>query len=106
MPPRINVQSASRIYRHRSVASPALSVRQRRCFADEKPAAERPLEHNVHNDQEVKGPNMDQLPHVSEEAAAMSKVKGEQGPQVEQQGTPIDEVRQSSRWVDDSMLML
>lgn len=48
--------------------------------------------HNVHNDQEPKGPNMDQLPHVSEEAAAMSKVKGEQGPEVEQQGTPIDEV--------------
>lgn len=36
---------------------------------------------------------MDQLPHVSEEAAALSKIKGEQGPEVEEQGTPVAEVR-------------
>ena len=38
------------------------------------------------------GPNMDPLPHVSEEAAAISKAKGTEGPDVEQ-GTPVREVR-------------
>ena len=37
---------------------------------------------------------MEQAPHVSEEAAAMSKMKGEQGPQIEEKGTPAQEVSQ------------
>ena len=39
----------------------------------------------------AKGPNQDQLPHVSEEAAAMGEVTGEGGPELEQ-GTPVQEV--------------
>ena len=35
---------------------------------------------------------MDTLPHVSEEAAAVGKVKGEGGPEIEEQGTPVQEV--------------
>lgn len=35
---------------------------------------------------------MDQLPHVSEEAAATAKAKGETPPDLEQ-GTPVQEVR-------------
>jgi small subunit ribosomal protein S7 len=38
-----------------------------------------------------KGPNTDQLPHASEEAAAVSKIKGETGPDLDQ-GTPVQEV--------------
>ena len=38
-----------------------------------------------------KGPNMEQLPHVTEEAAAVSKSMGESGPSVEQ-GTPVQDV--------------
>lgn len=39
-----------------------------------------------------KGPNQEQLPHVSEEAASMGKITGEGGPDLEQ-GTPVQEVR-------------
>jgi small subunit ribosomal protein S7 len=38
-----------------------------------------------------KGPNQDQLPHVSEEAAATGKITGEGGPELEH-GTPVEEV--------------
>lgn len=44
------------------------------------------------SNQESSSPNMDQLPHVSEEAAASSKTMGEQGPDISQ-GTPVGEVR-------------
>ena len=37
------------------------------------------------------GPNQEQLPHVSEEAAELGKVMGEGGPELEQ-GTPVEEV--------------
>ncbi|KAG8531082.1 uncharacterized protein KY384_004439 [Bacidia gigantensis] len=43
-----------------------------------------------------KGPNQEQLPHVSEEAAATSKVTGEEGPDLEQ-GTPVQEVLQRDK---------
>ena len=42
--------------------------------------------------QEAQGPNMDTLPHISEEAAAVGKAKGESGPDIEAQGTPVQEV--------------
>ena len=35
---------------------------------------------------------MDTLPHISEEAAAVGKAKGEGGPEIEEQGTPVQEV--------------
>lgn len=38
------------------------------------------------------GPNQEQLPHVSEEAAATSKVTGETSPELNQ-GSPVQEVR-------------
>ena len=38
-----------------------------------------------------KGPNQDQLPHVSEEAAAIDKITGDTPPDIER-GTPIQEV--------------
>lgn len=41
----------------------------------------------------VKGPNMDQLPHVTEEQAALDKVMGENPPEIDEQGTPVSEVQ-------------
>ncbi|KAL9603140.1 MAG: hypothetical protein Q9219_001343 [cf. Caloplaca sp. 3 TL-2023] len=37
------------------------------------------------------GPNQEQLPHVSEEAATIGKITGEGGPEIEQ-GTPVQEI--------------
>lgn len=45
---------------------------------------------------EPKGPNMDQMPHVSEEAAAMGEILGGGQPDLEQ-GTPVSEVRHQPR---------
>jgi len=39
------------------------------------------------------GPNMQQQEHVSEEAAKMAKITGSEGPDIEGQGTPVQEVR-------------
>lgn len=39
------------------------------------------------------GPNMQQQEHVSEEAAKMAKITGGEGPDIEGQGTPVQEVR-------------
>jgi len=41
------------------------------------------------------GPNMEQLPHVSEEQAALDKIMGETAPQIEEQGTPVQDVGKS-----------
>lgn len=60
-----------------------LRLEQRRNItADEKPLPE---------SEQPKGPNQDQLPHVSEEAAITSKITGEEGPELEQ-GSPVQEV--------------
>jgi small subunit ribosomal protein S7 len=39
-----------------------------------------------------KGPNMEQQEHVSEEAAKMAKIQGGTGPDIEGQGTPVQDV--------------
>ncbi len=57
---------------------------QRSITADEKPLPKA--------EPGAKGPNQDQLGHVSEEAAAIGKATGEGGPELEQ-GTPVQEVR-------------
>lgn len=38
------------------------------------------------------GPNMKQQEHVSEEAAKMAEIQGKAGPDIEGQGTPVQEV--------------
>ena len=61
-----------------------LRLQQRRNItADEKPLPE---------SEQPKGPNQEQLPHVSEEAAATGNITGEGGPDVEQ-SSPVQEVR-------------
>ncbi len=59
-------------------------LQKRSITANEKPLPEA---------QESQGPNQDQLPHVSEEAAIQGKITGEGGPDIEQ-GTPVQEVSQ------------
>ncbi len=58
-------------------------TQQRSITADEKPLPEA--------DQQGPGPNQEQLPHVSEEAAATGKITGEGGPEIDY-GTPVQEV--------------
>lgn len=53
-----------------------------RCYSSSKDLPESP---------DGKGPNTEQLPHVSEEAAATAKATGGKGPDLEQ-GTPVQEV--------------
>ena len=66
-----------------SVPHLLLPQTRRHITADEKPLPE--------TDHKVPGPNQEQLPHVSEEAAAIGKITGQGGPEVEQ-GTPVEEV--------------
>lgn len=37
------------------------------------------------------------LPHVSEEAAKTAEIMGEKGPEVQEQGTPVEEVGRTSQ---------
>jgi len=61
-----------------------LRLQQRRSItADEKPLPEA---------EQPKGPNQQQLPHVSEEAADLGEITGEGGPDLDQ-STPVSEVR-------------
>ncbi|KAK4502101.1 hypothetical protein PRZ48_005524 [Zasmidium cellare] len=43
------------------------------------------------------GPNMQQQEHVSEEAAKMAKIQGGQGPDIEGQGTPVQEILKNEK---------
>ncbi|KAL9056997.1 MAG: hypothetical protein Q9206_002518 [Seirophora lacunosa] len=90
MPPRLRVLRSARLTNTVPRASqrtqPPLCLRlaPRRCItADEKPLPTA--------DTPGPGPNEGQLPHVSEEAAAMGKITGEGGPEIEQ-GTPVQEI--------------
>ena len=60
-----------------------LRLQKRSITADEKPLPKA--------ETSGPGPNQEQLPHVSEEAATTGKVTGEGGPELEQ-GTPVEEV--------------
>jgi small subunit ribosomal protein S7 len=86
MPPRLNLLAGSRTLpiRPRPIIERwRPSTIQHRSFADS--TKDLPVSPNE------KGPNTDQLPHVSEEAAATGKIMGEGGPDLNQ-GTPIEEV--------------
>lgn len=61
---------------------------RRHITADEKPLPQ--------TDGQGPGPNENQLPHVSEEAAAIGKITGEGGPDIDEHGTSIQEVSSTS----------
>lgn len=93
MPPRLPLLLSGRTAAIRSrCLNSSSAVIVPRCFclqprrnitADEKPLPEA--------EDQRPGPNQEQLPHVSEEAAALGKITGEGGPEIEQ-GTPVQEV--------------
>lgn len=95
MPPRLNLLPASRslAFRPRPTA-PQWRAGQivtaprvvKRCYADDTSNKDLPKA------EDKKGPNTDTLPHVTEEARAMAKMRKMPPPEVEQ-GTPVDEVR-------------
>ena len=90
MPPRVPLCQFSRTCRP-IIAKPnacsklTLTLRQRHITSSEKPLPTKA-------DQQPPGPNQSQLPHVSEEAADTAKVMDETAPEIEQQGTPVEEV--------------
>jgi hypothetical protein len=83
MPPRLNFRAASRslaILSRPAAASSQPRIAQivaRRTFAEEK--------------QPAQGPNQNQLPHVSEEAAEYAEITGGTKPDMSQ-GTPVQDV--------------
>ena len=98
MPPRLYLFSAGRALTSvstRGTTRPDFTsfiptISRRTVTADEKP---------LPTTDKPKGLNQNQLPHVSEEAAATCKITGDGGPEIEQ-GTPVQEVRHSpfSSW--------
>jgi|ERR1700722_1426452 hypothetical protein len=87
MPPRLKLLTGRSLTLQTKpqAAKSFIAPLQRRCASDiakDLPTTETP-----------RGPNQEQLPHVSEEAAAMRKVTGETSPDIEEYGTPVQEVR-------------
>ncbi len=83
MPPRLYLFSARSARLRIQPSRQTLQSQQRWITADEKPLPT--------TDEQV-GPNQEQLPHVSEEAAAVDKTMGEVAPDLGQ-GTPVQDVR-------------
>lgn len=88
MPPRLYLfcgrPTALRSRASRHAINPAFCKLspQRWITADEKP---------LPTTEQPKGPNQEQLPHVSEEAAAVDKTMGREGPDIDH-GTPVQDV--------------
>ncbi|KAF2137646.1 uncharacterized protein K452DRAFT_235589 [Aplosporella prunicola CBS 121167] len=95
MPPRLNLLSAApRALAFRpKPATPQwrLPLVARRCYSAGDDAAAKKQTDLPVAEEGAKGPNTETLPHVSEEASAMAKIRGGEGPDVTQ-GTPVEEV--------------
>lgn len=86
MPPRLNILSAGR----------SLAFRPKPSIVSQTPLHLRVVSRRGYAD--VKDPQgANQLPHVSEEAAAMGEITGETSPDLNQ-GTNVQEVRLTGRW--------
>ena len=75
--------------RPRITSSGALQGQRQASLRRTREFASSARRHN--DDKQATGPNQNQLPHVSEEAGAMSDITGEQGPDLDQ-GTPLQDV--------------
>ncbi|KAL8674729.1 MAG: hypothetical protein Q9168_000887 [Polycauliona sp. 1 TL-2023] len=91
MPPRLSLFRSTRPaicqVRASQQGQPSLGIRfaaPRSITTDEKPLPEA--------EKGAPGPNQEQLPHVSEEAASMKHITGDAAPEIEEQGTPVDQV--------------
>lgn len=82
MPPRLNLLGASR----------TLAIRSRPPVSCKIPICVRTVSKRGYADQKSKGPNQDNPPHVSEEAAQQAEIMGETKPDIEGYGTPVQEV--------------
>lgn len=107
MPPRLLLPRIGRATPFRQwplISRPNNITFQKQAPSRSITADERPLP--VAEDQS-KGPNQEQLPHVSEEAAATAEIVGEDGPDLSQ-GTPVQEVKipKSSTSVEKCTLIL
>lgn len=94
MPP-VNPFSALRALPVRQKPAAALRVSFQRpaaCRAYANNASNNPNKLPTSEDKHPVGPNMQQQEHVSEEAAKMAKITGSEGPDIEGQGTPVQEV--------------
>jgi small subunit ribosomal protein S7 len=90
MPPRLNLLSASRALPIRPKASTE-RWRSSIVFQGSRFRSYADSSKDLPVSSDEKGPNTDQAPHVSEEAAATAKVMGEDGPDLNQ-GTPLEEI--------------
>jgi small subunit ribosomal protein S7 len=86
MPPKLNVLSFSRSIPYRPKPQSVVRVApQGRFYSDAKDAPPGPADRSHRIDAEP-------IAHVSEEAAAMAEIRGEEGPDMTR-GTPVEEVR-------------
>jgi small subunit ribosomal protein S7 len=97
MPPRITLLPAIKTIPYRPKA-PITQWRSTQLFTARLYSSSKTLP--VSNSK--KGPNTEQLPHVSEEAAAVSKIKGETGPDLNQ-GTPVQEVVKGDKAAQENL---
>ncbi|TVY73316.1 37S ribosomal protein S7, partial [Lachnellula suecica] len=84
MPPRMNLYGASR----------SLAIRSRPSIASRSPGIAQVVARRGLADEKAPngaGPNQDVLPHVSEEAADLNRIKGETEPDIGQ-GTPVQDI--------------
>jgi len=77
-------------FRSRPAASFRPVIGIKRTYADDNASTKH---NNLPQAQEGQvGPNMQQGEHVSEEAAKMNQIMGGEGPDIEGQGTPVQDV--------------
>ena len=90
MAPRISLFSARSVAFRTKPVIPQKRIAPGPTFLHQQRAASDDAT-SKHNSNEARGASEDQLPHVTEEAAAIDKVTGSTPPDIEQ-GTPVQEV--------------
>ena len=90
MPPRLSLLAPRRLAFRTTPLVPQkrLSPLQSRLASDD--ALKDPVQENP--GEQPSGANESQIPHVSEEQAAMDKIMGDQPVEIEERGTPVQEV--------------
>ncbi|KIW78859.1 hypothetical protein Z517_08698 [Fonsecaea pedrosoi CBS 271.37] len=104
MPPRLSLFTARSVpFRTKPTVpqkrfAPAPSLQHRAASDDATSKNQSPKTTPLHP--QAKGPTMDQLPHVTEEAVAVDKAMGNTPPDVEQ-GTPVQEILKRDKDAQD-----
>jgi len=96
MPPRLNIIPFTRSIPYRPRPSPQWLVRP---VTRTTPSYDRAYSDSKNSSADrSKRIDTQPLDHVSAEAAELAKITGSQGPEVEEQGTPVEEVGESIPW--------